>query len=185
MVKEAKKRGMRIVVCDPNARGDRHGYATFEETMKSVFDHLLPQHDTQTVETDLCPMFVLAHSAAGTHLQLYLNKEARHLLPSIRAIAFTDSTHNIQWARDNKELQELLESPQCLYLRSSNKNHDDNWQSRHAGDAVETDDFWHRRFGRIRTVWAGTAEHSLTNWFAHAHIWDHFDQHGTSTNSRG
>lgn len=31
------------------------------------------------------------------------------------------------------------------------------------------------RFGQIKTYWACTNEHSLTNWYAHSKIWERFD----------
>jgi len=39
------------------------------------------------------------------------------------------------------------------------------------------DSFWEHRFGKIRTLWAGTADHALSNWAGHDHIWLHFDRH--------
>ena len=42
---------------------------------------------------------------------------------------------------------------------------------------ADTDRFWQHRFGRIRTLWAGTADHALSNWAGHESIWDHFDEH--------
>ena len=46
-----------------------------------------------------------------------------------------------------------------------------------AGQDADTDQYWEHRFGSVRTVWAGTADHSLTNWAAHDSIWEHFDRH--------
>ena len=42
---------------------------------------------------------------------------------------------------------------------------------------ADTDRFWQHRFERICTLWAGTADHALSNWAGHESIWDHFDEH--------
>jgi hypothetical protein len=68
----------------------------------------------------------------------------------------------------------MLQSDRCVYFRCANPR-DSQWYIHAAGDPVQTDNFWKHRFGSIRTLWAGTDEHSLTNWFAHAKIWEHFD----------
>jgi hypothetical protein len=66
----------------------------------------------------------------------------------------------------------------CVYFRCADPRRDGpQWYVHAAGDPVQTDSFWKHRFaGNIRTLWAGTDEHSLTNWFAHAKIWEHFDR---------
>ena len=46
----------------------------------------------------------------------------------------------------------------------------------------ETDSFWIHRFGKVKTMWAGTADHALTNWAAHSSIWDHFDDQESNVN---
>ena len=53
---------------------------------------------------------------------------------------------------------------------------DDDWENVSAGDECPKDRFWSHRFGEVRTVWAGTTEHSLSNWTAHKPIWEHFDK---------
>jgi hypothetical protein len=50
------------------------------------------------------------------------------------------------------------------------------WYLHSTGEPFQTDTFWQHRFGTIKTYWAGTNEHSLTNWYAHAKIWEHFDR---------
>jgi hypothetical protein len=52
---------------------------------------------------------------------------------------------------------------------------DDGWENAKPGDECAKDRFWSHRFGQIKTVWAGTTDHSLTNWAARASIWEHFD----------
>jgi len=42
---------------------------------------------------------------------------------------------------------------------------------------VSTDQFWEHRFGKIKTLWAGTPDHSLSNYAGRNAIWGHFDEH--------
>mmetsp|Transcript_712 Transcript_712/g.1511 ORF Transcript_712/g.1511 Transcript_712/m.1511 type:complete len:738 (-) Transcript_712:58-2271(-) len=189
MVREAKRRKMRVALLDPNARGDQEGMTTFEASVRALFGQKRWNEDDGVEDqgpftseyfdphSHPSPMYVLAHSASGAQLVRYLMDQAHHLLPRIAAIVFTDSTHNIQWTREHESLKRLLESPSCVYIRSANVRDDDNWQTCRAGDAVDTDHRWRRRFGTIQTFWAGTAEHSLMNWTSHNQIWSHFDQH--------
>jgi len=129
-------------------------------------------------------------------------------LPRIPAIAFTDSTHNIQWTKraihgsnnnnnrnkshghrdhnnnhnHNHPLEQLLESEQCVYFKRSEQDKDCIHNPLSSiGQPVETDRFWKHRFGEIRTLCAGTSDHSLTNWFVRHHIWEHFDKHSERT----
>ena len=124
---------------------------------------------------------MLSHSQSGAQLARYLLDKSEHYIPHIRAIAFTDSTHNIQWAKkQNKDsLKELLESERSVYFKCSKEGNNDPLLHplSSVGEAVDTDDFWKHRFGNIKTLCAGTTEHSLTNWFARCHIWDHFDRY--------
>ena len=188
MVRGAKRRGMKVAMIDPNARGEREGMSTFEMSVRALFGHTdwnkEGAEDKQGPFTSAyfnpylhdCPLYVLAHSAAGGQLCRYLLDQAHHMLPQIACIAFTDSTHNIQWAKRHESLSRLLESPACVYLRSSNVRNDDDWASKQAGDVVEVDRHWRRRFGNIQTLWAGTAEHSLIVAASFAVIWEHFDR---------
>ncbi|KAL7479349.1 hypothetical protein ACHAW6_005082 [Cyclotella cf. meneghiniana] len=140
-------------------------------------------------------IYILAHSASGGQLVRHL-REDPSLLPSIRAIAFTDSTHNVQWCKDDPSLMNFLSTNHCIYLRSndvrssqscihvSSRGKDIACQCincthnrKNAGVVADTDSFWEHRFGKIRTLWAGTADHALSNWAGHDHIWLHFDRH--------
>ena len=168
------------------------------------------------------PIYILAHSASGGQLVRHLRSDPA-LLPFLRAIAFTDSTHNVQWCKHHPELVEMLQSENCIYLRSNDvgsmsgsfvrvssrgkeignaaayasggssggcgggANTNDSTSSssssrggarkttKHAGMEADTDHFWRHRFGNILTLWAGTADHALSNWAGHERIWDHFD----------
>ena len=195
------------------------------------------------------PIYVLAHSASGAQFVRYLRdySPSRHqaqqcqpgeddddednlpitsaLISRIRAVAFTDSTHNIQWTKKDsahKHLEDMLEGSASLYVRvepegsgglgvapssaakisirktpkkskcsheeeeeeSEDEDDDDPASIRQAvvprdtaGKDADTDQYWNHRFGSVRTVWAGTADHSLTNWAAQDSIWQHFDHH--------
>jgi hypothetical protein len=174
-VRDAVQRGLHVVLADPNVHGDAHGFRTFSRTM----DFFEPHYSS--IRDDL---YVLSHSASGGHITRYfLEKSDTPYLCSIRAIAFTDSTHSIQWAKGlhQRYLYDLLQSGQCIYFRCSSSARDtisgdgNKWYLHPAGEMVQTDSFWKHRFGSIRTVWAGTNEHSMTNWFSYAKIWEHFD----------
>ena len=56
------------------------------------------------------PQDVLAHSVM--HL-----REDSTSLPSIKAIAFTDRTHNIQWCKADPTLKEFLQKKNSVNLR--------------------------------------------------------------------
>lgn len=174
IIREAKKRNMNVVMLDPNVLGEREAYDVIEKSMTKIFSHIEQGGD----ETTEYPLFVQAHSAAGSHVVRYLLDYSAAYLPHIRAMAFTDSTHNIQWARKLPDLQTFLQSQAAVYFRSSKKQ-DSNCKSQDAGleIALEKDEHWIRRFGKIRTCWAGTTEHSLTDWSARAFIWEHYDRH--------
>ena len=76
---------------------------------------------------------------------------------------------------DAPALRELLEGDRCVYFRCAPADQTD-WYVHAAGAVVQTDSYWKHRFGNIDTRWAGTNEHSLTNWYAHSKIWEHFDE---------
>ena len=188
VVREAVKRDMNIIMLDPNVHGDRMGMVTFEKSMARIFQRWEQQQEpeqgnddsTLTTTSPLTPrdLFILSHSQSGAQLARYLLEKSEHYVPHIRAVAFTDSNHNIQWARENKDLRQFLESDSCVYFKASKEhvNSEDRLKPLDTlGKKVETDHFWEHRFGKVRTRCAGTTEHSLTNWFAHQHIWDHFD----------
>ena len=145
--------------------------------------------------------YVISHSASGGHLARYfLDRCESRFLHNISAVAFTDSTHSVQWSNSDERrvLFDFLQCDRCIYFRCAREGDgvagDGNlWYLHPAGQEVQTDSFWKHRFGRIRTVWAGTNEHSLTNWYSHAKIWEHFDQflaipslaHGEEASSHG
>lgn len=182
-VSEAHNRNMNIVVLDPNAHGDRFGMATFEKSMRHLFRRWEIEEESsssstlkQQIQQNL---YVLSHSQSGAQFVRHLLNKAECYLPHIGAIAFTDSTHNIQWTKRNnlEALRNLLECEKSLYFRRSDKTVDyilNPFSS--IGQVVDTDEFWKHRFGKIKTLCAGTSEHSLTNWFVRSHVWDHFDQ---------
>jgi hypothetical protein len=187
IVREAQRRRLNIIIVDPNVHGDSQGFVVFEKTMDYLSTLALSEHSrAQPEQSDDAPLtardlYVLSHSASGGHLARYLLDKSERYLPHIRAVAFTDSTHNIQWTKthNNSELHDLLESPKCVYFRSSKARVEDQrqWYLHRAGEEMQTDTFWQHRFGRIKTCWAGTNEHSMTNWYAHGKIWEHFDSH--------
>ena len=157
------------------------GMVTFEKSMARIFQRWESSDDVD-VSSDRPPLakrdlYVLSHSQSGAQFARYLLEKSNHYVPHIRAVAFTDSTHNIQWARNNKDLHQLLQSDNCVYFKCSKDSSDECLKPlQTTGEVVDTDPFWEHRFGRIKTRCAGTTEHSLTNWFARNHIWEHFDQ---------
>ena len=179
IVREALIRGMNIVIPDPNVHGERDGYESFRKTMQSVFRQW--EEPTCDIPLGSRDLYILSHSASGGQLARYLLDKSDAYLPHVKAIAFTDSTHNIQWAKthQNEQLYSKLESPECVYFRCASVRSEDTreWHLDPPGKAVQTDSFWKRRFGNIKTYSAGTKEHSLTNWYAHSKIWEHFDHH--------
>lgn len=172
--------------------------------------------DIQTSSSSLpsFQIYVLAHSMAGSQLVRYLHAQMMNqpssqknhlddhtstttttprvsssssLFPSIRAIAFTDSNHNIQWTKkDTPELYEFLQGDACVYIKSISKHEhsmtstsvrsrQQSSQSYPLGKVYHGCSFWKHRFGNIRTIYAGTREHALTNYAARQYIWNHFD----------
>lgn len=174
MIQDAKKRDMRVAILDPNARGEHNGMSTFEESMRTLFGKQDKGNDSDNPRHG--PLYILSHSASGAQLAQYLQTEGQHLLQYIKSIAFTDSTHSIQWLVDHHEIASFFQGPASLYIRSSNEYRDNDWQNHRPGDIAVTDQHWQHRFGQIQTVWAGTTDHSLTNWYSHSCIWDHFDR---------
>ncbi|KAL3796118.1 hypothetical protein HJC23_000621 [Cyclotella cryptica] len=222
-IREARMRDMGVVIIDPNARGEHEGMETFKRSVRGLFTRAVgkmrprgersaspttavidQQQETRELQTSSSPsspmnltssIYILAHSASGGQLVRHL-REDPSLLPSIRAIAFTDSTHNVQWCKDDPSLMNFLSTNHCIYLRSndvrssqscihvSSRGKDIACQCvncthnrKNAGVVADTDSFWEHRFGKIRTLWAGTADHALSNWAGHDHIWLHFDRH--------
>lgn len=171
---QAKKRGLAVILLDPNVRGAPNGMDTIDRSLTFLFGSYVSE----------CPppsLLILAHSAAGGYLARYLsNGKARQLLlQSIRSLLFTDSTHNIQWVQNNPILLQFLQSSKCLYIRNTSENPSDtfaNHKDKKPGEKHEGNIWWHRRFGEIRTVWAGTTEHSLMCWVAREVAWNFFDE---------
>eukprot|EP01082_Thalassiosira_pseudonana_P003833 g2713.t1 g2713 contig12:664282-666276(-) len=188
LLREACERGMNCVVIDPNARGDKEGLGTFELSIRSLFENPCGKQD-KVVESDSDAgvisdiisaegsIYVLAHSAAGGHLVRYLlAQQDGALLSRIKSISFTDSTHSIQWTKKYPHLMTMLQSSKALYVRTPNPIRDDGWENARPGDECSKDQFWSHRFGNIKTVWAGTTDHSLAPSAANACIWKHFDE---------
>lgn len=192
---EARDRGMNCVVIDPNARGDRFGMDTFETSIRGLFEwqQNIPKEDGHINDDGgrnvrehapgaIIPVegaiYVLAHSAAGGQLVRYLLDQEKDapLLSRIKCITFTDSTHSVQWLKNHPHILSLIQSSKALYVKSANRMRDDDWETASPGDECPRDHFWSHRFGDIKTVWAGTTEHSLSSWTAHKPIWDHFDK---------
>ena len=170
-VEGAKDRGMKIAVLDPNAEGPQAAMKIVQDSL----DQILATAD------DAEEFYIVAHSMAGSQLARHLLHQAQRtgrsatkptLLSRIKAIAFTDSNHNIQWTKNHDDITALLEGPSAVYFKS-HKQHD---ETKRLGE-LQTNDcqFWKHRFGTIKTVWAGTSEHALTNYTAREYIWDHFD----------
>ena len=86
------------------------------------------------------------------------------------------------------KIAELIQcNKSSLYVRSADKYRDEGWEHKVAGDFCfngstpsKGNPFWVHRFGTVHTVWAGTSEHSLSNWTARCHIWEHFDKCSSS-----
>lgn len=188
MVREARRRGMRVVMLDPNARGDKIGLDTITQSVLTLFgdggpgraldDDLLSSHQPAESDSRVVgnPVYILAYSAGGGHLVRYLINAANSFIDRVRAIAFIDSTHNIRWVRHDPRLSSLLESPSCVYVRSVDARRDGIEASKYqAGEVVDTDSHWRRRFGALKTFSAGAACHGTATWAAHAQIWEHFD----------
>eukprot|EP00980_Cylindrotheca_fusiformis_P017771 scaffold5605_cov128-Cylindrotheca_fusiformis.AAC.12 len=177
-VVQAAKRGYSIIILDPNARGETRGKSTIDRSL-SYFFHDSIKENMITSSISKRPLYVMAHSAAGGFLARYLNEghAPNAVMQRIFRLVFTDSTHNIQWFKDNPPLLRFLQSSRCLYIRNTSENPSDTFSShrnKKAGEPHEGNVWWHRRFGNLPTVWAGTPEHSLMCWVARYVIWDFF-----------
>ena len=195
-VREALKRRMNVVMLDPNAHGCRMGMDVVERSLNALFLKNNQQDD----------IYVLAHSMAGAQLVRFFigsssacttlatsHKNSKVLtqivdkntsdhesrdysltvfLKNIQAIAFTDSNHNINWTKSYPYLTELLTGPASLYIKS-HKVHE---KAKQLGESHHDCQFWKHRFGNVKTLWAGTHEHALTNYTGRIHIWQHFDR---------
>ena len=166
---------------------------------------MLPEQSVNSLSTSTndaqshSSIYILAHSAGGAQLVRHLREDASSL-PSIKAIAFTDSSHNVQWCKNNPTLKEFLQTKNCVYVRSndvrssqscvhvssrgkdihcssSGNNSSSSSSTLVCGEEASTDQFWEHRFGTIKTLWAGHSEHSLSNYAGRDIIWGHFDEH--------
>jgi len=194
-VKEGRKRGWNVVLMDhysqppPHSAFHNETMDSFESSLEAIFGNNHEQGSpsqysssasSSTFDCSQGPLYILAHSASGGKLVVSLleGKARQYLLPRIGGIVFTDSTHNIQWCSGVQRVWDLLES-KCLYVRS-NEVRSSPWQdgdeTRQAGEEVNVDTFWEHRFGAIKTVWAGTADHSLMNVTSADVIWRFFDE---------
>ncbi|CAB9530885.1 Mpv17 / PMP22 family [Seminavis robusta] len=193
----AQDRGMDIIILDPNALGYRMGMDVVENSLKYLF----LEDGACNGEEEI---YVLAHSMAGAQIVRFFTSntcshsrpatpassasegtttakteemsanadaEIAKLLSKISAVAFTDSNHNINWTKRHPDLTEMLTGPKSLYIKS-HKVHE---KAKSLGEKHHDCQFWKHRFGDIKTLWAGTHEHALTNYTARAHIWEHFD----------
>lgn len=177
-IREAVHRDMNICVLDPNANPRKDPMGIVESSLEQLF----PEREEEEV-------YVVAHSMAGAQMVRILHKKAgpsaeethqnhvvavrtaRSFQERITAIAFTDSNHNINWVKDNPLLTSLLVGPRSLYIKS-HKHHE---SGKSVGEPAKECKWWQHRFGTVKTLWAGTAEHALTNYTARFHIWQHFD----------
>ena len=95
---------------------------------------------------------------------------ADRYLSQINSVAFTDSNHNINWVKKKlPNVCRFLQSPKCLYIKS-HKVHE---KQKYLGELHHDCEYWKHRFGTIKTIWAGTKEHALTNYTSRHHILDH------------
>ncbi|KAL7429668.1 hypothetical protein ACHAXM_001804 [Skeletonema potamos] len=220
-IREARlRRGWGVAIIDPNARGEEAGFDTFKRSVSRLFlvddaSNSSSSNDNKPDESTKQPMsrqqsvnslstsvqsssiYILAHSAGGSHLVRHLREDST-ILPSIKAIAFTDSSHNVQWCKNHPTLMEFLQTKNCVYLRSNDvrssqscvkvssrgkdiqcSNKSCSCVTQASGKEVTTDQFWEHRFGKIKTLWAGTPDHSLSNYAGRDVIWGHFDEHTT------
>jgi hypothetical protein len=182
-VRGAKVRNMDVALLDPNVSGSQEALKSVQKSLERLF------FEQGTSEEDI---YILAHSMAGSQIARFLHDKT-HLkadtkgaptippaaciqagstfLQQIKAVAFTDSNHNINWTKKNPPVTELLEGPSSLYIKS-HKVHGD---AKVLGELHHDCDFWKHRFGSIKTIWGGTSEHALTNYTGISYIWDHFD----------
>jgi hypothetical protein len=172
-IRQAQRRGWDVVILDPNAWGIRDGMEVIEQSL-----NILSRRPTNRRTT---PISILAHSAAGGFLVRYLvtGERRQDLLSRIQSIAFTDSTHRLAWARSEPIVHGLLQSPKCLYVRNNSLGSDFPHiahKQPEAGRDADCDEWWRGRFGSLKTVWAGTEDHSLVFWTARHVIWTLFDQ---------
>jgi hypothetical protein len=170
-IEQALFRNWNIVCLDPNAWGTHHGMEVLEKSL----DKLLLDDGAKKKGH----VAILAHSASGGYIVRYLLSGNRHLelFQRLQCIAFTDSTHRLAWARNHPQLHNFLQSKKCLYIRNNSLGSDFPhvaYKEPKAGDDCKVDEWWRARFGSLRTVWAGTSDHSLVCWMARKVVWEFF-----------
>jgi len=112
------------------------------------------------------------NTARSTCLGGSKDESAREaLMQRVQAIALTDSNHNINWTKKSPAVMEFFTGPRSLYIKS-HKVHE---KAKKLGEVHHDCQFWKHRFGNIKTLWAGTHEHALTNYTGRFPIWEHFD----------
>ena len=182
-VRDAIERNMNLILLDPNANGTQKAMKAVQRSLETLF------FEQGTAKEDI---YILAHSMAGSQLVRFLHdntfiktstsgsptntpipnvKAGSAFLQQIKAVAFTDSNHNINWTKNNPPVTDLLVGEASLYIKS-HKLHDD---KKRLGELHHDCQFWKHRFGSIKTIWGGTNEHALTNYTGNDYIWDHFD----------
>mmetsp|Transcript_28869 Transcript_28869/g.44108 ORF Transcript_28869/g.44108 Transcript_28869/m.44108 type:complete len:546 (+) Transcript_28869:131-1768(+) len=189
-VREAvKTRNMEVVMFDPNQillRSSKSKKQNSMTTVETSFQYFVERSNNNKKEKNN-DIFVLAHSMGGSQWTRYFlnnnesNNDRSALLRQIKAIAFTDSNHNINWCKDNTEVSDFLQGSCSLYIKS-HKVHED---QKVLGELHHDCHFWQHRFGAIQTIWAGTNEHALTNYTARYYIWNHFDSFLSSSSNEG
>jgi hypothetical protein len=140
-----------------------------------------------------CPnLYFFCHSAAGGFIVRYLLDQSVGFLRRIAKLCFSDSTHRLSWADPSKHKylhDVLLQDPQyALYIRNNNLGRDyPLYKTPMPGDECgETvDHWWIHRYGKLRTVWAGTSDHSLMVFEARKVVWDFFDNKISEHNGNG
>ena len=173
---QALSRKWNVVCLDPNAWGVFQGRSVFDMSLDKLL--LLESDDNERI----APIAILAHSASGGYIVRYLltGNQRNRLYPRLACMAFSDSTHRLAWARKNRSLYRFLQSSKCLLIRNNHLGSEFPhiaYQQPIAGDDCEVDQWWTSRFGSLRTVWAGTTDHSLVCWMARFVVWEFFDSH--------
>jgi hypothetical protein len=175
-IHQAIKRGWHVIVLDPNAKGPRSGMEVIAKSLDVLlfFDERPESISNQIGNT----IYFLCHSASGGYLVRYLLQQDRPFQRRVKAIAFADSTHRLSWAAEDNYIYDMLQSNRVLYIRNNSLGRDypfPSHQQPKPGQVAEVDHWWTHRYGNLRTVWAGTSDHSLVCWAARKVIWSFFD----------
>ena len=65
------------------------------------------------------------------------------------------------------------------------KSHKVHEKQKYLGELHHDCEYWKHRFGTIKTIWAGTKEHALTNYTSRYHILDHLFDNDDDTDTSG